>query len=117
MYLKVMLEVINDFATNVKKQRKKLAMSQEELANKADVSIQTISSIENARHFPTYNKLIRLSNALQVHPAQLLIENCEFRNTEDKELHFVLVQAFKDLTPKQREIALHLVRSISEINI
>lgn len=41
MYLKVMLEVINDFATNVKKQRKKLAMSQEELANKADVSIQT----------------------------------------------------------------------------
>lgn len=112
-----MLEVINDFATNVKKQRKKLAMSQEELANKADVSIQTISSIENTRHFPTYNKLIRLSNALQVHPAQLLIENCEFRNTEDKELQFVLVQAFKDLTPKQREIALHLVRSISEINI
>ena len=114
MYLKVTLEVINDFATNVKKQRKKLAMSQEELANKADVSRQTISSIENAKHFPTYNSL---SNALQVHPAQLLIGNCEFWNTEDKELQFVLVQAFKDLTPKQREIALHLVRSISEIDI
>ena len=92
-------------------------MSQEVLAEKANVSVQTISSIENAKHFPSYTKLVLLSNALKIHPARLMMGNGEFWEIEDKELQYLLIQTFKDLTPKQREIALKLVKSVSGIDI
>ncbi len=117
LYLKVMFDFIKDFAANVKKQRINLGMNQENLADASFVSVQTISSIENAKHFPSYKKLVNISKALQLHPAQLLISNSEFWNIEDKELQYVLVEAFKNLTPKQREIALKLVQTVSELDV
>lgn len=113
-----MTNFINDFATNVRTIRKKLDnMSQEQLAEKVGVSIQTISSIENGKHYPSYNVLLKLANALQTHPAKLMIGDCEFWTIEDKELQYILVETFKDLSPKQREIALKLVHSVSEMEL
>ena len=112
-----MFDFIKDFAANVKKQRINLGMNQENLADASFVSVQTISSIENAKHFPSYKKLVNISKSLQLHPAQLLISNSEFWNIEDKELQYVLVEAFKNLTPKQREIALKLVQTVSELDV
>ena len=83
LYLKVMFDFIKDFAANVKKQRINLGMNQENLADASFVSVQTISSIENAKHFPSYKKLVNISKALQLHPAQLLISNSEFWNIEE----------------------------------
>ena len=117
LYLKVMYDFIKDFAVNVKQQRIKFGMNQENLANASFVSVQTISSIENAKHFPSYKILVNISKALKLHPAQLLIGHSEFWNIEDKELQYVLVEAFKNLTPKQREIALKLVQTVSELDV
>lgn len=112
-----MSEFLQDFANNLKKRRMELNLKQAQLAEKAGVTVQTISSIENAKHFPAYKKLIRISAALQVHPAQLIIGDSECWNIEDKELQYILVEQFKHLSPKQRAIALKLVQSISELDI
>ncbi len=58
---------------NIKKARKKLKMSQVELAKLMDVDKSYISNLENSKGNPTLNTLHKLSEILKV-PASLLIE-------------------------------------------
>ena len=60
-------------ATNIKKQRKVLGISQERLAENANVSWQTINSIECHRTWVSDKTLENLASALQVETYQLLL--------------------------------------------
>lgn len=44
--------------------RKNAGMTQYELSNKAEVSLNTIKRMENAQHLPKIDTLIRVANAL-----------------------------------------------------
>lgn len=110
-------ELITVYARNVRNKRQELDMSQEEFGSLVGISTQTVSAIENCKHFPSYKKLVKISEVLKVHPARLLIGDSEILTVEDTDLKYILVETFKNLTPKQRDLALKFTRFIAEEDV
>jgi transcriptional regulator with XRE-family HTH domain len=59
-------------AANIKEGRRKLAISQEKLAELADVSVQTVNFIEGRRTWVSDKTLAKLAGALRVEAHSLL---------------------------------------------
>lgn len=57
---------IQAFGVHLRRLREERGMSQQELADLADVSKMTVLRVENARHTATLDVLLSLSRALQV---------------------------------------------------
>ena len=74
----------------IKKIRKRVNMSQEQLANKADLSVHFISNIENGLRKMSLETLTGIANALSVTPDDLLCDNLVYAfhvyNKEAQEL-------------------------------
>jgi transcriptional regulator with XRE-family HTH domain len=62
------------FAKNLKKTRKKCGLSQEKLAEKANVSTHHIAMIELSRNFPTIDLVERLAAAMGVDGYELFLD-------------------------------------------
>jgi transcriptional regulator with XRE-family HTH domain len=60
-------------AGNIKKYRKSLEYSQEKLAEKADLSAQTLNDIEGCRRWVSAATMTRLAKALHIAEYQLLV--------------------------------------------
>lgn len=62
---------------NIKYYRSKLKLTQEQLAEKADLSVSYIKQIESGREFKniTFNTFSKLANALNIDIKELFIEN------------------------------------------
>ena len=60
------------FAANLRKQRQRMALSQEELGFKCDLHRTEISLLERAGREPRLWTIVKLSRALGVKPADLL---------------------------------------------
>jgi transcriptional regulator with XRE-family HTH domain len=60
-------------STNIKARRKELRLSQEKLAELADVSVQMIKGIEGRQTWVSDNMLAKLAMALKVKSFQLLV--------------------------------------------
>lgn len=58
---------------NIQKYRKLKKLTQEKLAETVDVDINSISSIERGRYFPTPDNLVKISEALEVSLSDLFI--------------------------------------------
>jgi transcriptional regulator with XRE-family HTH domain len=61
------------FARNVQKYRALLLYSQEKLAEKSDLSVQTIKDIEGCRRWVSDTTLTKLAKALKIAEFQLLL--------------------------------------------
>jgi transcriptional regulator with XRE-family HTH domain len=59
-------------AANIKKRRRKLAISQEKLAELADISVQTVNFIEGCRTWVSDKTLAKLAGVLRVEAYSLL---------------------------------------------
>ena len=59
----------------VKKLREKAGLTQEELANKADISIRFVSNIENGSRKMSLETVINIANALSISVDDLLCDN------------------------------------------
>ena len=70
-YKQIMTNIKEILAQNLKESRKKLGITQPELAERAGMSTQYLAMIEIARKFPTADILERLSVALGINPHQL----------------------------------------------
>jgi transcriptional regulator with XRE-family HTH domain len=77
-----MASVRETFAQNLKINRRKCGLSQEKLAEKADVSTHYIAILEIARSFPTSEVLERIAEALDIEIYELFLvphaPNAEF---------------------------------------
>jgi len=62
-------------AQNIKKLRESLGLTQENLAEKTDLSVQTINTIEGCRMWISDKSITRLANALNVEIFQLFMPN------------------------------------------
>lgn len=60
-------------ATNIRSARSKLEYSQQQLAERADLSTGYINDIEQGRKWPSADSLERISTALGVEPFMLLL--------------------------------------------
>ena len=65
-------ELKNTLGQNIKTRRNRNGWSQEELSDKADVSKNTISDIENGQKFARANTLVKLANALKTEVYELV---------------------------------------------
>jgi transcriptional regulator with XRE-family HTH domain len=61
------------FAKNLRENRKKCGLSQEKLAEKADVSTHYIAVIELAKNFPAADVIERLAGALNIDVSELFV--------------------------------------------
>ncbi|MCL2442985.1 MAG: helix-turn-helix domain-containing protein [Treponema sp.] len=61
------------FAENLKKNRRKLGISQEILAERAGISTHYVSMIEMARNFPKSDVIERLASALEIEVHELFL--------------------------------------------
>ena len=70
-----MASLMEVFAKNLKKYRKKTGLSQGKLAEKVAVSTHHIAMIELARNFPTPGLIERLADNLDIRIYELFIED------------------------------------------
>ncbi|MDR2392998.1 MAG: helix-turn-helix domain-containing protein [Treponema sp.] len=68
---------------NIKSHRRLLGISQEKLAEAADLSAQTINDIEGCRMWVSDKTIVKLAQALQVEAYQLLLPNIDEKTQED----------------------------------
>ena len=67
-YMKSIKEVL---AKNLKMNRLKLSLTQEKLAEKAEISTHYLAMVELPRKFPSADMLERLASALEIEPHEL----------------------------------------------
>lgn len=63
---------MSEITSNIRKFRKKMEMSQNDLAQKLNVTRQTVSSWENGKTYPDLDMVVRLSEVLETDPNHLL---------------------------------------------
>ena len=71
---------------NLRALRKKAGLSQEKLADKADISRQMMNDIEGRRRWLTKGTLVKLANALEVDVYELFIPSTK-ENGNTKEVY------------------------------
>jgi transcriptional regulator with XRE-family HTH domain len=66
-----MVDIREILAANIKENRRKKGLTQEKLAEKADMSLHYLAILELAHKFPSGEMLERLAEALEVEPHEL----------------------------------------------
>jgi transcriptional regulator with XRE-family HTH domain len=84
------------FARNVKEYRTALHYSQEKLAEKTGLSIQTIKDIEACRRWISDNSLTKLSQALKITEYQLLLPEKPETSQYHMKSHFKALNTLKE---------------------
>ncbi|MBP5156280.1 MAG: helix-turn-helix transcriptional regulator [Treponema sp.] len=80
-----MSSIFDDFRMNLKFYREKLSFSQSDLAVQADCSNALIGNIEAGRVKPSFDAIVKFSEALKVHPADLFLRGTSKQNSEIRE--------------------------------
>ena len=76
---------------NIRSLRKKAGLSQEKLADKADISRQMMNDIEGRKRWLTKGTLVKLANALRVDVYELFIPNAQ-ENEITKDIYDVITK-------------------------
>ena len=79
-----MLDIKEILAANIKENRRKMGLTQEKLAEKAEMSLHYLAILELARKFPSGEMLERLANALEIKPHELFIVSPSPQNELEK---------------------------------
>lgn len=77
-----MNDLKSDFIENLIFYRTQKNMSQLELSGICDCAKSTISGIESRKNFPSFELILKIAYALEIHPADLFLRNAS-QNRED----------------------------------
>ena len=77
-----MSDLKSDFIENLIFYRTQKNMSQLELSGICDCAKSTISGIESRKNFPSFELILKIAYALEIHPADLFLRNAS-QNRED----------------------------------
>lgn len=69
-----LMDIRAHFGTNVRRLRQALGMTQDELARKMGVTLQTVFSYESGQKWPRAESFAELAKALKVNPWELLAD-------------------------------------------
>jgi len=97
-------------AERVRQLRKRAKLTQEALAEKAELSIQHISDLERGRGNPTLQSLNRLSTALGVNLWDLV--NSEGHALSDAELEKGILDVFRSLNRKNKLVMFQAIKCL-----
>ena len=73
-----------DFGEQIKKLRKETQLTQEQFAEKLNISRQAISNWENNRNLPDIEMLIQISKVFQISLDQLILGGNQMNNMAEK---------------------------------
>ena len=91
----------SDFRMNIKHYRAKRNMSQAQLAEACDCSNGMIGAIEAGRAKPSFDMILIIAKALQIHPADLFLRDTSVSQKELKEqLQTKLIEDIKIILDK-----------------
>lgn len=91
----------------IRNQRINLRLTQEQLAEKVDLSPQYIGFIERGEKNITLEKLISICNCLNLTPNYLLSDNTSFFEEDTNDEIFRLLSTMSD---RERNIAINIIR-------
>ena len=91
------------FGENVKFYRKKEGLSQEQLAEKLEISINHLSIIENGKQFVTYNLLEKIIEVFNVAPSSLFYDN-SFSILDESLQNKISVLVHKEISSTEERI-------------
>ena len=89
-----MNDLKSDFIENLIFYRTQKNMSQLELSGICDCAKSTISGIESRKNFPSFELILKIAYALEIHPADLFLRNAS-QNREDVRKFFDEELSFK----------------------
>lgn len=92
------IELGNLYGDNIKKIRLSKNLSQDILSEKADISPGFLSEIENHKKTGTFETLVKLAEALNVEPYELLLPQNEIVNIDSRKTKQLMKQLRKNIT-------------------
>jgi transcriptional regulator with XRE-family HTH domain len=95
-------------AANIKENRRKKGLTQEKLAEMADMSVNYLAILELARKFPSGDMLERLAEVLQIYPHELFLVSSSPQN----ELEQLRQEIKNDINNTYREM---LEKAIADV--
>lgn len=98
------------FGMRIKDLRMARKLSQERLAKKADISSKYMSRIEMGQHFPSFDILTKLANALNVDLKDFFEFAHEGKNT--KELRRIISELLKDADEERLRLVVKILRGV-----
>ena len=90
-------------AENIRKERRRLGITQAELAERADVSLDTIKSVENGRRAMSLDTYLNIVHALESSPTVLMSQQHPEKHIE--RFSFMMNQCDE----REIEFALHMI--------
>ncbi len=92
----------DDFIENLIFYRTQKGMSQLELSGICDCAKSTIGGIESKKNYPSFELILKIAYALEIHPADLFLRNAS-QNREDVRKFFdeELSPTMKDMIEKR----------------
>lgn len=93
-------------AGNIRRERKRLCISQAELAERADVSVDTIKSVENGRRAMSLDTYLSIVQALETTPLALMSREQPEQYIE----RFIFMMNRRN--EREIEFALHMVEQL-----
>ena len=100
--------IVSIFGSNVKTCRKRLKMTQEQLAEKSGITVKYVSNIECAISFPSSSVIAAVAKALDIPEYKLFVpEDIKQENYDD---------SFISKAVLKREIDKHVKSLLNELN-
>lgn len=95
-------DFFDDFRMNMKYYREQRGFSQSELAIQANSSNGMIGNIESGKAKPSFDNILKIASALEVHPADLFLRNASttVKNTKNL-LKTELIPQIEDFVEKR----------------
>ena len=93
--------------SNVRERRRALGLSQDQLAERANLSVNYVSKIEIGLKAPSLSATIRLAVALEMEPSDILVEEAPKWMDEAQEVGFAL----RSVLPTEAEFLMTQFRS------
>ena len=98
------------FGMRMKELRAARNLSQEQLAGKTGISPKYMSRIEMGLHFPSFDIITKLANALQVEVKDFFEFAHEAKNT--RELKEIISNLLKEVDEEQLRLAVKVLRAL-----
>lgn len=104
-----------EFVSNLKFYRKQKQISQEQLAELTGFSTSTISCIESFHQNPSFELIIKIAQALNIHPADLFLrDSSKLQNLDLYKKYSVLIDYCEQLPEYQQFSIQQLARNLSQ---
>ena len=101
--------IFKTLGNNVRNERKLQNLTQEQLAEKADISTVFLSQIENARKVPSLETVYAIASALGLTMENIFSEKMELSKDSGTQIKILL----KNKTAKEKEFLLATLKHIS----